>query len=130
MWVTVAILVIGGIAVLVSRRRELIEKWTTWLLIAPVVGIPVWTGRGPTAALAAAVAVVAVMEYVRLVKLSRVDTVVLLGLAVLYPLAAWLRPSLLGLAPIVVLAYSQPSVLSGDVEHGGRRTAFTGFGSV
>lgn len=130
MWVTVAILVIGGIAVLVSRRRELIEKWTTWLLIAPVVGIPVWIGRGPTAALAAAVAVVAVMEYVRLVKLSRVDTVVLLGLAVLYPLAAWLRPSLLGLAPIVVLACSQPSVLSGDVEHGGRRTAFTGFGSV
>jgi len=125
MWVTVAILVIGGIAVLVSRRRELIEKWTTWLLIAPVVGIPVWTGRGPTAALAA---VVAVMEYVRLVKLSRVDTVVLLGLAVLYPLAAWLRPSLLGLAPIVVLACSLPSVLSGDVEHGGRRTAFTGFG--
>jgi len=116
--------------VLVSRRRELIEKWTTWLLIAPVVGIPVWTGRGPTAALAAAVAVVAVMEYVRLVKLSGVDTVVLLGLAVLYPLAAWLRPSMLGLAPIVVLACSLPSVLSGDVEHGGRRTAFTGFGSV
>jgi phosphatidate cytidylyltransferase len=29
-----------------------------------------------------------------------------------------------------VLACSQPSVLSGDVEHGGRRTAFTGFGSV
>jgi phosphatidate cytidylyltransferase len=116
--------------VLVSRRRELIEKWTTWLLIAPVVGMPVWIGRGPTAALAAALAVVAVMEYVRLVKLSGVDTVVLLGLAVLYPLAAWLRPSMLGLAPIVVLACSLPSVLSGDVEHGGRRTAFTGFGSV
>ena len=115
---------------LVSRRRELIEKWTTWLLIAPVVGMPVWIGRGPTAALAAALAVVAVMEYVRLVKLSGVDTVVLLGLAVLYPLAAWLRPSMLGLAPIVVLACSLPSVLSGDVEHGGRRTAFTGFGSV
>lgn len=130
MWVTVAILVIGGVAVLVSRKRELIEKWTTWLLIAPVVGIPVWVGRGPTAVLAAALAVVAVMEYVRLVKLSKVDTGVLLGLAVLYPLAAWLRPSLLGLAPIVVLACSLPSVLSGDVEHGGRRTAFTAFGSV
>jgi phosphatidate cytidylyltransferase len=37
---------------------------------------------------------------------------------------------MLGLAPIVVLACSLPSVLSGDVEHGGRRTAFTGFGSV
>jgi phosphatidate cytidylyltransferase len=130
MWVTVAILVIGGIAVFVSRRRELIQKWTTWLLIAPVVGIPVWIGRGATAALAGALAVVAVMEYARLVKLSRVDTGLLLACGVLYPLAAWLRPSLLGLAPIVVLAAALPSVLSGDVEHGGRRTAFTAFGSV
>jgi phosphatidate cytidylyltransferase len=130
MWVTVAVLVIGGIAVLVSRKRELIDKWTTWLLIAPVVGIPVWIGRGPTAALAAALAVIAVLEYVRLVKLSRVDTAVLLALGVLYPLAAWLRPSLLGLAPIVVLVCALPSVLSGDVEHGVRRTVFTAFGSV
>jgi phosphatidate cytidylyltransferase len=126
MWVTVAILVIGGIAVLVSRKRELIEKWTTWLLIAPVVGIPVWIGRGPTAVLAAVLAIVAVLEYVRLVKLSRVDTGLLLALAVLYPLAAWLRPSLLALAPIIVLACALPAVLGGDV----RRMAFTGFGSV
>jgi phosphatidate cytidylyltransferase len=108
MWVTVVILVIGGIAVLASRRRELIQKWTTWVLIAPVVGIPIWIGRGTTAVLAAALAVVAVMEYARLVKPSRVDTGLLLGLAVLYPLAAWLRPSLLALAPIVVLACALP----------------------
>jgi phosphatidate cytidylyltransferase len=130
MWVTVTILVIGGIAVFVSRKRELIQKWITWVLIAPIVGIPVWLGRGPTAALAAVLALVAVMEYARLVKLSRVDTGVLLALSVLYPLAAWLRPSLLGLAPILVLACALPAVLSGDVEHGGRRMAFTGFGSV
>ncbi|MCW2625094.1 MAG: phosphatidate cytidylyltransferase [Mycobacterium sp.] len=108
MWVTVVILVIGGIAVLASRRRELIQKWTTWVLIAPVVGSPIWIGRGTTAVLAAALAVVAVMEYARLVKPSRVDTGLLLGLAVLYPLAAWLRPSLLALAPIVVLACALP----------------------
>jgi phosphatidate cytidylyltransferase len=130
MWVTVAVLVIGGIAVLASRKPELIQKWTTWVFIAPVVGIPVWLGRGPTAVIAAALALVAVMEYARLVKLSRVDTGVLLALGVLYPLAAWLKPSLLGLAPIVVLACALPPVLSGDVEHGGRRTVFTGFGSV
>jgi phosphatidate cytidylyltransferase len=130
MWVTVAILVIGGIAVFASRKRELIQKWTTWLLIAPIVGIPVWIGRGPTAVLAAALAVIAVMEYARLVKLSRIDTAILLALGVLYPLAAWLRPSLLGLAPIIVLACALPSVLSGDLEHGVRRTTFTAFGSV
>jgi phosphatidate cytidylyltransferase len=130
MWVTVAILVVAGIAVFASRRRELIQKWTTWALIAPVVGIPIWIGRGTTAVLAAVLAVVAVTEYARLVKLSRVDVGLLLALAVLYPFAAWLRPSLLGLAPIIVLACALPSVFSGDVEHGARRTSFTAFGSV
>src|SRR6201997_60453 len=130
MWVTVVLLAIAGIAVLASRRRELIRRWTTWVMIAPVVGIPIWIGRGTTAMLAGVLAVIAVVEYARLVKLSRVDTCLLLGLAVLYPLAAWLRPSLLGLAPIVVLACALPSVFSGDVEHGGTRTTFTAFGSV
>ena len=48
-------------------------------MIAPVVGIPIWIGRGPTAALAAVLAVVAVVEYARLVKLSSVDTYLLLA---------------------------------------------------
>jgi phosphatidate cytidylyltransferase len=130
MWVTVVILVIAGIAVLLSRRRELVQKWTTWVLIAPVVGIPIWIGRGTTAVLAAALAVTAVVEYARLVKLRTVDTGLLLVLAALYPLAAWLHPSLLALAPIVVLACALPSVFGGDVENGGRRTTFTAFGSV
>src|ERR1700747_1659104 len=105
MWVTVVLLVIAGIAVLASRRRDVIRRWTTWVMIAPVVGIPIWIGRGTTAALAAALAVVAVFEYGRLVKLGKVDTYLLLLLAVLYPLAAWLHPPLLRLAPIVVLAF-------------------------
>jgi len=130
MWITVGLLAIGGIAVLVSRKRELILKWRTWVLIAPVVGIPVWIGAGTTAVLAAALAVVAVIEYARLVRLSKVDTYVLLALAVLYPLAAWLRPSLLNLAPIVMLLCALPALLGGDVENGSRRTAFTAFGSV
>jgi phosphatidate cytidylyltransferase len=130
MWVTLAILALAGIAVFLSRKPELIQKWTTWVLILPVVGIPIWLGRGPTTVLAAVLAVIAVMEYVRLVTLKRVDTCVLLGLAVAYPVAAWLRPQLLGLAPIVVLACALPGVLGGDVEDGSRRAAFTAFGSV
>ena len=130
MWVTVAILAAAGIAVLISRKPELIQKWRTWVLIAPVVGLPVWLGHGTTAALAATLAVVAVIEYARLVRLGRADTFVLVALAVLYPLAAWLRPSLLQLAPIVLLLCALPSILEGDVENGARRTAFTAFGSV
>src|SRR5690349_6100774 len=130
MWVTVAILAVAGIAVLVSRKQELAQKWRTWVLIAPAVGIPVWLGHGTSAVLAAALAVVAVIEYARLVKLGRADTCVLVVLAVGYPLAAWLRPSLLQFAPIVVLLCAVPSVVDGDVERGAKRTAFTAFGSV
>ncbi|HJT96553.1 MAG TPA: phosphatidate cytidylyltransferase [Mycobacterium sp.] len=130
MWVTVSILAIGGVAVLVSRRRELIQKWITWVLIAVVVGLPFWIGKGATAVLAAALAVVAVIEFARLVKLRRVDTCLLVGLAVLYPLAAWLRPSLLAVAPVVVLLCALPSVLGGDLENGVRRSTLTGFGSI
>lgn len=130
MWVTMGILVLAGLVVLASRKRELIEKWRTWALIAPTVGIPVWIGPAATAVLAAALAVVAATEYARLVELERRDTSLLSALAVLYPLAAWLRPSLLQLAPAVVLLCALPSVLNGDVAHGAQRTAFTGFGSV
>jgi len=130
MWVTLGLLVIGGIAVLASRKQELIQKWRTWIFIAVVVGIPTWIGQGTTAVLAAALAVVAVVEYARLVRLSRVDTSLLLVLSVLYPLAAWLRPSLLLLVPMFMLLCGVPSVLGGDVEDGSRRTAFTAFGSV
>lgn len=130
MWVVVALLAAAGIAVLVSRKPELIQKWRTWVIIAPVVGIPVWLGHGTTAVLAAALAIVAVVEYARLVRLERVDTVVLIALAILFPLAAWLQPSLLQLAPVVALLCALPAVLGGDVENGSRRTVFTAFGAV
>ena len=108
MWVTVGILVIGGIAVFASRKRELIEKWAHVDASSRRCRHPDLDGQGTTAAVAAVLAVVAVIEYARLVSLSRVDTGLLLVLAVLYPLAAWLRPSLLALAPILVLAVRCP----------------------
>lgn len=130
MWVTLAVLAIAGAAVLISRRTELMQKWRTWVLIAPAIGLPVWFGPGTTALLAAALAVVAVLEYSRLVTLGRADTVLLLLLAVGYPLAAWLRPSLLYAAPVVMLLCAVPSVMTGDVGNGSRRTAFAALGSV
>lgn len=130
MAVMLGVLAIAGVAVFASRQRELILKWRTWVLIVPIVGIPLLLGPGTSAVLAAALAVVAALEYSKLVRLNRIDTSVLLALAVLYPLAAWLRPSLLNLAPIVVLLCALPAVLGGDVEHGAKRTAFTAFGSI
>lgn len=127
---TVGILTVAGIAVLIARQGDLIRKWRTWVLIAPAVGIPTMLGAGTTAAFAAALAAVAVLEYGRLIGLRRADTVVLLVLAVGYPVAAWLRPSLLGFTPLLVLLCAAPAVLSGDVQTGSRRAAFTAFGSV
>lgn len=129
-WVTIIVLGLAGIAVAISRKRELVQKWTTWALIVPVVGLPIWVGRGTTAALAIVLAVLAVNEYARLAGLPRADRLVLLGLAVAYPLLAWQAPSYLALVPLVVLLCALPSVLTGDLEHGVRRAAFTGFGSV
>jgi len=130
MWVTVAVLAVAGVAVLISRKPELIQKWRTWVVISAAVGVPVWIGPGATAVLAAVLAVVAVLEYARLTTLCRADTGLLLALAVAYPLAAWVRPELLSWAPLVVLLCAVPSVLRGDVENGAKRTAFTAFGSL
>lgn len=130
MWITVGLLAVTGVAVLLSRKPELIRRWGSWMVIAPTFGIPIWLGPGPAAALAAVVGVVAVAEYARLVKLDRIDAGLLLALAVLYPVAAWLRPSLLGLVPIVILACALPSLFSSDIEQGATRTTFTAFGSV
>lgn len=130
MWVTVALLAVTGVAVLASRKPELIRRWGTWMVIAPAFGIPIWLGNGPTAVLAAIVGVIAVAEYARLAKLDKVDAGLLVALAVLYPVAAWLRPALLGLAPIVILACALPSVFSSDLAQGASRTTFTAFGSV
>ncbi|MEH3032524.1 MAG: phosphatidate cytidylyltransferase [Aeromicrobium erythreum] len=129
-YVTVVVLGLAGIAVAISRKRELVQKWTTWALIVPVVGLPIWLGKGPTTVLAVVLAVLAVREYVRLAGLPRADRVVLLVLAVAYPVLAWQAPSYLALVPLVVLLCALPSVLAGDLEHGVRRAAFTGFGSV
>lgn len=130
LYVTLAVLAVGGLAVLLLRQPELRTRWTTWVLIAPVVGIPIWLGRGPTALLAVLLAVLAVVEFARLVSLPRPETWLLLALAVLYPLSAWQWPGLLLLAPVIALACALPAILRGDTEQGVERAAFTAFGSI
>ena len=126
----VAILLLAGIGVVLSRKAELRRRWTTWAIIIPAVGIPIWVGRGTTALLAAALGLQSVRELSRLTRLPRVETLVLASLAMIYPLAAWLRPGLMALAPLTVLVCAVPAVLSGDVEHGLRRATIAGFASI
>lgn len=129
-YVTMGLLAVGGLAVAVSGTAELRRRWLTWALIAPVVGLPIWAGHGPTAVLAAALAVQAVREFSKLVELPSPERRLLYVLAVSYPLAAWLAPNLLALAPLIALACALPSLLAGDSAHGLRRAALAAFGSV
>ena len=111
---------------------EIRTRWTTWFLILPVVGIPLWSGRPTTAALAVALAVGAVLEYARLTGLARVDTCWLLGSAVALPLL-----SLTGSAggagawvPWLVLGGAALPLLAADAVDGFRRAAMMAFAVV
>lgn len=129
-WVTVIVLGVSGLAVLISRKPELIRRWTTWVMILPVVGLPIWLGVPTTALLAVALALVAVREYARMVQLRRSDRLVLFAMAVAYPLLAWLHPPGLALVPLGVLLCALPAIVQADTADGVRRAAFTGFASV
>lgn len=128
--VTLTLLGVGGVLVALSGKAELRRRWMTWALITPVVGLPLWMGPGTTAALAALLALQAVREFAPLADLPAAERRLLSLLAVGYPLAAWLEPQLLDLAPLVALGCALPALLAGDAAGGVRRAALTGFGSI
>jgi phosphatidate cytidylyltransferase len=123
-------LALTAVPILASGRPELRRRWTTWAILLPVVGIPVWLGPGPTAALAALAALQGVRELARMLRLPVAEVSMLGTLAVFYPLAAWLEPSWLGLAPLLALLCAVPSVLRGDPQQGAARAAATAFASI
>ncbi len=124
------LLALAAVPVFASRNPELYRRWTTWAILLPVVGVPVWLGPGPTAALAVVAALQGVRELARLLDLPRAEVAILVALAVFYPLVAWLHPSWLELAPLLALMCAVPSVLRGDTAHGTARAAATAFGSI
>ena len=131
LWVTLALLALAGIAVLVSRKRELITRLDdvgadrAGRRAAHLVrarrdrrarrgarrASRCWSTRGWPG--------------------SRASTWRCCWCwPIAYPLLAWLAPDLLALAPLAALLCALPPVLSGDVEGGIRRAAFTAFGSI
>lgn len=129
--VAIALVLAALPLVLLSKSREIRRRWTTWALIVPVVGIPLWFGEGTTAILAAALSLQAVREFTRLARLSTAERLLLFGTAVAYPaLALWRPDLLLELAPLLVLAAAIPSILAGDAERGPWRAAMTGFATI
>ena len=111
---------------------EIRTRWTTWSLILPVVGIPLWLGTPATVALAVALAFGAVLEYTRLTGLARVDSCWLLASAVALPVvsvagsaggaAAWV--------PWLVLGGAGLPLLAADAVDGFRRATMMAFAVV
>lgn len=120
-------LTVGGFGAALSRRRELVARWCTWAVTAPLVGGAFLLGRGAVAALAAAAGVIAAGEYARLARLPVPDRLVVSAAALAAPVLALADPAWLGrLALLVPLVAIAPALFTSDVADGGRgaRTAF------
>ncbi|MEU6226654.1 phosphatidate cytidylyltransferase [Streptomyces sp. NPDC047042] len=115
-------LALGGVAVVASRRRELMVRWCAWAVGVPLVTGAFWWGHPGTAALAVVVGVVAVMEFGGLMQLGLVDRLVLAATVSGVVLAAWLAPGqVLRVVAVGALAVAAPPLLTGDADHGLRR---------
>ncbi|ASU85071.1 phosphatidate cytidylyltransferase [Nocardiopsis gilva YIM 90087] len=125
----VGVLGVGGVAVWASGKRELVRRWFSWVMIAPVVGCAHYLGAPGIAALAAAIALVAMVEYGRAARLGLPETVVAASVVAGAPLVAWLMPDVLWRFLLVgTLAAMLVPVLAGDERDGARRAAFAVFG--
>jgi phosphatidate cytidylyltransferase len=112
----------GGVGAWLSRRREIILRWCTWAVTAPVVGGALYLGAPGAAVLAAGIALGCAFEYGRLVRLPRLDRTVLAVLAAALPFLAWLVPHALPrLVVAALLTMAAVPVLSRDTADGLRR---------
>ncbi|WP_340376265.1 phosphatidate cytidylyltransferase [Streptomyces sp. SS7] len=117
-------LALGGVAVALSRRRDLMVRWCAWAVGVPLVTGAFWLGRPGAAALAVVVGVIAVLEYGGLLRLGPPDRAVLAAAVIGVVLAAWLAP---GQLPRVIavgaLAVTAVPLLAGDADRGLHRLA-------
>lgn len=118
---------VSGLAVWRSRQRELVRRWLTWAVAAPLVTVSLLLGSPGAAALAAALGVVCALEYARLVRLRTPERLILVAGTALLPWVA-LAGDMHWPPAALLLAMALAPVLSGDAENGARRAAFGVFG--
>jgi len=124
-----AALGVGGIGVWISQRRELILRWCTWAVAAPVVGGLLWLEAPGAAVLAAGLGIACAVEYGRLTQLPSLDQAILALLVAALPFAAWLAPSRLPYLTIgALLALALVPLLDHDTTDGLRRLAYGTLG--
>lgn len=124
------VLTLGGIGALASRNPEVIRRWRTWLVSAPLVAGCLWLGALGAALLAAGLGLVGAVEYGRLARLRPADSALVAVSAVVLPLTAWRMPGDLGrVFAGALLAVALVPVLGGDAAAGARRAAAGVFGA-
>ncbi|MFJ3640978.1 phosphatidate cytidylyltransferase [Streptomyces sp. NPDC090108] len=115
-------LALSGVAVAVSRRRELLVRWCAWAVGVPLVAGAFWWGRPGAAAVAVTAGVIAVTEFGALMRLGPPDRVVLAAAVTGVVLAAWLAPGeVFRVLAAGALAVAAVPLLAGDAEQGLRR---------
>jgi phosphatidate cytidylyltransferase len=125
------VLTVGSGCALASRNAEVIRKWRTWAVSAPLVAGCLWLGAPGAAVLAAGLGAVGAVEYGRLARLRTYDSVLVAAVVVVLPLVAWRIPGLLGrVFAGGLLAVALVPVLGGDAADGARRAAAGLFGTA
>ncbi len=124
------VLALGGIGALVSGNADVIRKWRTWMVSAPLVVGCLWLGAPGAALLAAGLGVIGAVEYGRLVGLRAGDSALVAAVVAILPVVAWRMPADLGHALAgALLAVALVPVLGGDAAAGARRAAAGVFGA-
>ncbi|WP_026245746.1 phosphatidate cytidylyltransferase [Streptomyces sp. HmicA12] len=117
-------LALAGVAVVASRRRELMIRWCAWAVGVPLITGAFWLGQPGAAAVAGAAALIAALELGGLLRLPRSDRAVLAAALTGVILTAWLTPGQLPRAVAAgALAVAAVPLLSGDADHGLRRVS-------
>ncbi|MFJ8596332.1 phosphatidate cytidylyltransferase [Streptomyces sp. NPDC093598] len=115
-------LLVSGVAVGASRRRELMVRWCAWAVGVPVVTAAFWWGRPGIALLAVIVAVVAVLEFGAMTQLPRTDRAVLAAAVTGLIVAAASAPDQIWrVGAVGALTLVAVTVAAGDAEDGLRR---------
>jgi phosphatidate cytidylyltransferase len=117
-------LAVGAIAVVVSRRRDMIYRWCAWAIGVPLVTAAFWLGPAGAAVIAAAAAGVAAVEFGALMRAPWPDRVALtIALIALIATALFSPGHVLHAAGAGALLVGTVPVLAADTTDGLQRAA-------
>jgi phosphatidate cytidylyltransferase len=129
-FLVITFLLLTAPLVFISKKREFIDKWVTWLIIALIVGPAIWIGESTTMILAIIISLLAVSEYARMLELGKRDFFFIMAFSIALPIISLLAPSKLTLLPLFLLLVPLLPLINGDTKTGGLRSSYIVFGII